>query len=227
MYSFHSSFGFRGGKIEKERRRSFSIHKDSIYFNVFSVKNTTQIHKRNFIFVHISNMINQFAQRILHFIVKFYFKFFSLFSPRNFSSAKSKFKPYPTTFSCSIRIIFQYFPPPPKKQHKRSHPDSFVPFNNKQDVSLSRYGDRIDFNTDTWTLPLETRSKLEFTHRVVKSSSNNGYNTSTGADIDLRRPAIQNVSRSRLRVTSRFQTTCGSVSVLRFSFISIIRRTKH
>lgn len=119
LYSFHSSF--RGGKIEKERRRSFSIHKDSIYFNVFSVKNTTQIHKRNFIFVHISNMINQFAQRILHFIVKFYFKFSSLFSPRNFSSAKSKFKPYPTTFSCSIRIIFQYLLPP-KKQHKRSHP---------------------------------------------------------------------------------------------------------
>lgn len=85
---------------------------------------------------------------------------------------------------------------------------------------------RIDFNTDTWTLPLETRYKLEFTHRVVKSSSNNGYNTTTGADIDLRRPAIQNVSRSRLRVTSRFQTTCGSVSVLRFSFIGIIRRTK-
>lgn len=159
--------------------------------------------------------------------MKFYFKL-SSHDLHFFSSAK---------FSRNYTNIFMFHPhyisipllssPLSPKKTAQTFLASFVPFNNKQDVSLSRYGDRIDFSTDTWTLLLETRYKLEFTHRVVNSSNNNAYNTTTGADIDLRRPAIQNVSRSRLRVTSRFQTTCGLVSVLRFSFISIIRRTKH
>lgn len=140
LYSFHLNFGFRGGKIEKERTRSFSIHED---FDVFSVKKTQHKSTRETLYSFISASINQFAQRILHFIVKFYFKFSSLFSPQFFlreiqvQTISNIFLFYPHYIS-----ILPPPPPSPKKQHKRSHPDFFVPFINKQDVSLSRYGDK-------------------------------------------------------------------------------------
>lgn len=85
LYSFHLSFGFRGGKIEKERTRSFSIHED---FDVFSVKkNTTQIHKRNFIFVHIcldQPIRTKNLALYREILFQIFFTFFpTIFPPRN------------------------------------------------------------------------------------------------------------------------------------------------
>lgn len=213
----------------KNWKRTNKIVFNSWRFRCFLCKkNTTQIHKRNFIFVHIcldQPIRTKNLALYREILFQIFFTFFpTIFPPRNPSPNHTQHFPvlsalYFNTPSSSPPLLKNSTNVPTQTSSCR------LLINRMFRYRVTAIN-RIDFNTDTWTLPLETRYKLEFTHRVVKSSSNNGYNTTTGADIDLRRPAIQNVSRSRLRVTSRFQTTCGSVSVLRFSFIGIIRRTK-